>query len=336
MHCESNPNLTPKQPLNVRDLWGEDGYIRIPRNVNAFGLTLDSAAYFSAGKIDHCSEKTCFQCTADSGCGWCSGSKSCLPGSQTGPASTETCPVDDWAYGTCTGVPCTALSCGTCLGDSGCGWCSASQTCEVGNSTLSPSDCKHGWETKEARCGTGGACSSQTTCDSCGAQQGCGWCVEGGIGGHCLPGDSKGPTSSGTTCDASMNATYYFGADNCHACKGWHWSWYQDGYACLDGWPVSMKDLSHYMLVAAGAILLFCFCRSCWRRCCRSREPEPCVVVVRRRPRVYAGVPQNAMLPSTSRGEPHLIYDGEMGDALLASAGNNELGYHGDQNGVKR
>ena len=122
----------------------------------------------------------CSQCTTDSGCEWMEEEARCLrrgrvPGSVTEPAD---CPSECGARNSCT----------SCLGEAGrCVWCAATQQCflfSIYTTEFQFGQCRQ-WvdrpldsallapTTPEQLCYP---CSSHTSCSSCLADMGCGWC----------------------------------------------------------------------------------------------------------------------------------------------------------------
>jgi hypothetical protein len=79
----------------------------------------------------------CGTCTADSGCGWCDSSYTCMTGTASGPSSGS-CSVWDYYASDCAPPPdpCNDFyTCATCTAESGCGFCYDDYSCLTGTSS---------------------------------------------------------------------------------------------------------------------------------------------------------------------------------------------------------
>jgi len=77
---------------------------------------------------------SCMDCFLGSNesCGWCGSSNSCMIGhSQEDGPDEGSC--DDWYFDLCPQGPCSADFCSDCPAESGCGYCSTSDSCAVGS-----------------------------------------------------------------------------------------------------------------------------------------------------------------------------------------------------------
>jgi len=94
----------------------------------AYGWTYD---YYSCS--DSCRQyPSCMECYASGGlfCGWCSSSRTCMPGTSIGPSSiSDTCDSGNWNFRTgCS--DCRYLSsCDSCTSSGSCYWCYSEGKC---------------------------------------------------------------------------------------------------------------------------------------------------------------------------------------------------------------
>jgi hypothetical protein len=144
--------------------------------------------------------KTCADCAAQAGCGWCSTDNKCIAGGDSfvmlcaDCGDAISCYVGSATDAKCPAVTCDAFgTCGSCSANKGCGWCASEQKCIEGGDNF-VSLCK-GCD-KGTSCYKGSTsdncptevCSSLADCHACGSMDGCGWdagkltCVEVGTG----------------------------------------------------------------------------------------------------------------------------------------------------------
>lgn len=122
---------------------------------------------------------TCDACSDRSGCGWCNGTHTCVPGTSYGPTGGS-CPAASWLFATCSGDDPNHCrdhsSCGSC-GDAvgNCGWCVASNQCQPAGDP-----CTGTVITNRDTCGAT-ICGALSGCASCvGNAQSCYWCTQSG------------------------------------------------------------------------------------------------------------------------------------------------------------
>jgi hypothetical protein len=164
-------------------------------------------------------ESLCPYCMEIDGCGWCSGSSTCVEGNKTeafglcssgyvGSGLTCPIPVTTPSPGTICGE---YSGCASCIQVTGCGWCAESGTCESGTYTgPSAGTCK-AWYPTTAVCPD---CQSQSSCEGCRVTTNCGWCATG-TDGYCAEGNSTAPYPPGA-CAGRWSAF----PDYCPACDG--------------------------------------------------------------------------------------------------------------------
>lgn len=181
--------------------------------------TCDATGYCRP-KASVCDYGNCGECSADSRCGWCAASNTCLPGSLTGPTEASACGGDSWSYGanSCADAGCAASSCDSCLAKPGCGWCGnqLAGTCRPGSGTGPDAGfCNNGFWRGEAA-----ACSA--TPESLGAAcqpvgQACATNVECCGGASC-----RTKASGGLQCCTEMGQSCSSAAECCGAmtCSG--------------------------------------------------------------------------------------------------------------------
>ena len=148
---------------------------------------------------------TCDQCTAASGCGWCSTTSSCTGGVNAGPTDGSLCP--NWHFQTAEcGTGCASFTdCAACILSDDCGWCTSTSTCTYGGSMSSSGPdsgyCPAGdWINPDGVCPV--PCGSYTSCYDCttSGYGTCGWC---GNVQACYAGTSSGPSNG--ECSASWS-----------------------------------------------------------------------------------------------------------------------------------
>jgi Leucine-rich repeat (LRR) protein len=169
--------------------------------MNSFALLLSVFLLHSAAMVNsqasNCTGYSdCSSCTAAPGCGWGDGI-SCYPGTSTGPSSPSIT-TDNWIWMSNGSTRCcsTALTCRTCLTNSGCGWDGV--RCIAGSATGPYSETASSWTTRNTGC----ICGSNNNYTSCVAA-GCFW-----DGASCKLGPSGDPLNEtefpqlfGTTSD---------------------------------------------------------------------------------------------------------------------------------------
>lgn len=89
--------------------------------------------------MDPCATVTnCGGCANGSSCGWCRDTLSCMSGTAVGPSGGRTCGSWAWTRSACRNPADSCDSsgnCATCNLNSGCGWCSDSDSCHRGGSS---------------------------------------------------------------------------------------------------------------------------------------------------------------------------------------------------------
>ncbi|CUE90585.1 Hypothetical protein, putative [Bodo saltans] len=121
---------------------------------------------------------TCRSCLLYSGCGWCAATNQCQQGNNS-TKSSQGCTAPDWSMQICPPTNCSTLkSCSTC-GVDVCGWCSSTNTCQIGNSTMGVTGCtSRDWAWYTSRCPVPNSnCSLIQRCSACMRTQDCGWCA---------------------------------------------------------------------------------------------------------------------------------------------------------------
>jgi len=136
---------------------------------------------FYTVNAQECSAQTCFNCTAQTGCGWCGPTLSCLPGNASGP-SHGSCVGKSWQFEKC--FHCSGLkTCRSCFErDAECFWTPILGACvplEFSKNYPIPPN-------KQCNC------TGFSDCSDCRSQSNCVWCVDDnnptckdGITGNC-------------------------------------------------------------------------------------------------------------------------------------------------------
>ena len=161
------------------------------------------------------SHASCSSCVADTDCGWCPETQTCQRGIPGG-SYESTCP--SWSFGTCRSSLCaTATTCTSCaVLDPHCGWCSSSQSCIEGNSSIpyNPALCPDG------SLGYSGTscpdCATRTSCANCSTTVDapeCGWCPSTGKCSHGSP-----SASYEESCDVGTGGWSYAPSGSCPVC----------------------------------------------------------------------------------------------------------------------
>ncbi|MFO0631766.1 MAG: hypothetical protein U0168_02845 [Nannocystaceae bacterium] len=119
-----------------------------------------SGGWVLAGDFFSCPAANCFAQTncADcqdfySGCGWCAANGTCMPGAPDMPAPGGQCADQQWYFDICPEDCADEMTCISCTGTVGCGWCDASNTCMAGTDA-GPllQACGGGWSTSPDSC----------------------------------------------------------------------------------------------------------------------------------------------------------------------------------------
>jgi len=154
----------------------------------------------------NCNQNNCYDCVTQ-GCGYCAFTKTCLPGTQSGPTNSSLC-FDHWVYGVC--PPCnTYQTCAECLADTDCAWGSNGGCTLVGipplNGGSTVSSCP---------------CSEYQNCRQCGSSPGCTWCTTSN-NATCIEVVNNSTCQSSTTycsCQQNQDCTSCLNDFDCYWC----------------------------------------------------------------------------------------------------------------------
>lgn len=133
---------------------------------------------------------TCLNCASQPGCGWCSASRTCLPGNAQGPIGGYCEPAGKlWNFGTCPTCG-SYTNCRACtLANGDCSFCPATNQCVSYDDASCP--------TKLASC----PCTQYNSCSTCTllSNNACRWCPSA-AGGGCI--DDTANCTTGTPATA--------------------------------------------------------------------------------------------------------------------------------------
>jgi hypothetical protein len=89
--------------------------------------------FFSCPAANCFSRTTCGECQdAFTGCGWCASTGSCMAGAPDMPAAPAACAEGQWYFDICPEDCASEMTCVSCTGTVGCGWCAGSSSCTAG------------------------------------------------------------------------------------------------------------------------------------------------------------------------------------------------------------
>lgn len=178
--------------------------------------------------------RSCADCAARSGCGWCDeGGGACRAGSSLGD-DVGACGSEAWWFAGCPGgdADCDAIaSCADCRAQ-GCGWCLEDERCKRGDrrGAADGSCALDQWVVGGRSCDYE-ACWRARDCGSCLAR-GCEWCAAGGFcqhgsvsacldpdyvvdpGGRCPDSDACHEASRCGDCAATPGCAYCYSRDS--------------------------------------------------------------------------------------------------------------------------
>lgn len=129
---------------------------------NADGPTAGSCAggWVIEGDFFSCPAANCFgrtSCTdcqdAFTGCGWCASTGTCMAGAPDMPAAPAECADQQWYFDICPADCADEMTCVSCTGTVGCGWCAGGGGCLPGTDA-GPIEgaCGSGWSTEVDSC----------------------------------------------------------------------------------------------------------------------------------------------------------------------------------------
>ena len=110
--------------------------------------------FFSCPAADCFAQTNCADCQDFySGCGWCASNGTCMPGAPDMPAPGGQCEDQQWYFDICPEDCGDEMTCISCTGTVGCGWCDASNTCMAGTDAGPLQQaCGGGWSTSPNSC----------------------------------------------------------------------------------------------------------------------------------------------------------------------------------------
>lgn len=89
--------------------------------------------FFSCPAANCFAQTNCGDCQdAYSGCGWCASNNTCMPGAPDVPAPGGECADQQWYFDICPEDCADEMTCVSCTGTVGCGWCFGSGSCAAG------------------------------------------------------------------------------------------------------------------------------------------------------------------------------------------------------------
>lgn len=89
--------------------------------------------FFSCPAANCFARTTCGECQdAFTGCGWCASTGSCMAGAPDMPAAPAACAEGQWYFDICPEDCESEMTCVSCTGTVGCGWCAGSSSCTAG------------------------------------------------------------------------------------------------------------------------------------------------------------------------------------------------------------
>lgn len=103
--------------------------------------------FFSCPAANCFARTTCGECQdAFTGCGWCASTGSCMAGAPDMPAAPAACAEGQWYFDICPEECASEMTCVSCTGTVGCGWCAGSSSCTAGTATGPlQGACASGW-----------------------------------------------------------------------------------------------------------------------------------------------------------------------------------------------
>lgn len=110
--------------------------------------------FFSCPAADCFARTSCGECQdAFTGCGWCASSGTCMPGAPDLPAAPATCDDQQWYFDICPEDCADEMTCVSCTGTVGCGWCAGGGGCTAGTSAGPlEGSCASGWSVEVDSC----------------------------------------------------------------------------------------------------------------------------------------------------------------------------------------
>lgn len=89
--------------------------------------------FFSCPAANCFAQTNCADCQeAYSGCGWCASTGTCMSGAPDVPAPPAECADQQWYFDICPEDCADEMTCVSCTGTNGCGWCGATGGCAAG------------------------------------------------------------------------------------------------------------------------------------------------------------------------------------------------------------
>ncbi|MBK6922108.1 MAG: hypothetical protein IPH07_32250 [Deltaproteobacteria bacterium] len=106
-----------------------------PAGGSCSGGWVDDGDFFSCPAANCFAQTDCASCQdAYQGCGWCASNSTCMPGAPDMPAPGGSCEDEQWYFDICPEDCAGEMTCVSCTGTVGCGWCTAGNTCMAGTS----------------------------------------------------------------------------------------------------------------------------------------------------------------------------------------------------------
>ena len=110
--------------------------------------------FFSCPAADCFARTSCGECQdAFTGCGWCASSGTCMAGAPDMPAAPAVCADQQWYFDICPEDCADEMTCVSCTGTVGCGWCPGGSGCAAGTDAGPlEGSCASGWSLEVDSC----------------------------------------------------------------------------------------------------------------------------------------------------------------------------------------